>query len=112
MDKRILFIESYLLENLQKKISLEEIANLVNVSPIYLRQLFKAETNQTITKYTLKLRLEKSKELLKTTFLRVKEIRVLVGLRNQSKFTQYFKEEYEMTPSECQDLHNNQPKGE
>jgi two-component system response regulator YesN len=107
MDKRILFLKSYLLENLHRKFSIEELANLVNFSPVYLRQLFKAETGQTITQYIRQLRLAKAKELLENKFLRVKEVGVAVGLPNQSKFTQYFKEAYGMTPSECQDLHNN-----
>lgn len=106
MDKRVIFLKDYLSKNLHKELSFEEISNLVNVSPVYLRQLFKAETGQTITQYLRELRLEKSKKLLETTFLRVKEIGVLVGFVNQSKFTLYFKEMYGVTPSECQDLHN------
>lgn len=104
MDRRIFFLKEGLREKLQAKISVEEMANLVNVSPVYLRQLFKSETGQMVKQSVRGLRLEKSKDLLETTFLRVKEIGVLVGLPNQSKFARYFKEKYGITPGECQDL--------
>ena len=102
MDRRSAFLKKHLKENLEQSISIEEISKLVNLSPTYLRHLFKTETGLTITQYLRDLRLEKAHMLLTETFLSVKEIGSSVGIPHQSKFCQYFTEKYGVTPTEYQ----------
>lgn len=100
IDKRILFLNNYLTKNFKEDNSIENLAKMVNVSPVYLRQLFKAETGCTLIQYKREIRLEKAKQLLDETFLSVKEIAFFIGISNQSKFSQYFKEKFGVSARE------------
>ena len=53
--------------------------------------LFKVETGQNIVKYISKYRLEKAKELLETTTIRVGDVAEKVGYLNASYFISLFR---------------------
>lgn len=61
---------------------------------------FKEHTGQNVMDYTIHLRIERAKELLKTTNLPLKEISEAVGYYNISSFTRRFKLNQGITPSE------------
>ena len=98
MDKRILLLQERILEKLQSPPALEELATEINVSPSRLRQIFKAETGMPFTEYVRHLQMERARQMLETTFLRVQEISFAVGFRDQCHFNRAFKEKYGMTP--------------
>lgn len=101
MDQRIQITVRLIENNLRYEITLLEIARHVNLSPSRLRHLFKAETGLSPSRYLKFLRMEKAKELIETTFLTVKEIMFRVGISNQSRFSQDFKNAYSLTPTQC-----------
>lgn len=101
MDRRIEQVLNLMKQNLHRRLSLSEIALNVNLSPSYLRQLFRSEIGFTPMHYLTLLRMRKAKELLETTFLTVKEIRFKVGAGDKSRFVQNFKQVYGMTPKQC-----------
>ena len=101
----ILFIEA----NLNRQLSLNEIAQSINVSPWHLCRLFKMGTGTSVTQYLLGLRMEKAKELLETTCLRVKEIMNQVGIRDESHFARTFKKLFGFSPSQYRALRWAQP---
>lgn len=96
----ILFIEN----NLGRPLSLNEIAQSVNVSPWHLCRLFKVGTGTSVTQYLSGLRMEMAKQLLETTCLRVKEIKNQVGVRDESHFARTFKKTSGVTPSQYRAL--------
>ena len=49
--------------------------------------------------YIRDLRVKKARELLETTSLSIKEIRLRVGMSDESHFTRYFKKAFGVTPS-------------
>ena len=51
------------------------------------------------------LRLKRSKELLETTFLNVKQVMSSVGIKDKSHFTREFKRAYGLTPTQCRVAH-------
>lgn len=61
---------------------------------------FKDHTGQNVMDYTIHLRMERAKELLRTTALPLKEISEAVGYYNISSFTRRFKLNQGITPSE------------
>jgi AraC-like DNA-binding protein len=81
-------------------VELSELASMVNLSVSRLRHLFKVETGTTPTKYLKEWRLRRAAELLRTTFLTVKEIVRQLGLASGSHFVGDFKQIYGMSPSE------------
>ena len=100
MDYRIETVLTHIQDNLQRTLSLNKLAKSVNLSPSRLRHLFKAETGVTPTQHLKRLRMQKAKEVLETTYLNVKEVLAMIGLTDESHFVRDFKKEYGRTPSQ------------
>jgi AraC family transcriptional regulator of arabinose operon len=99
MDQRTVVIIAYMQNDLRHGYTLCEMARLVNLSPSRLRHLFKSDTNMTPTQYLHALRMQEAKQLLETTWLRIKEIANMVGIAGQSHFVREFKRVYGFTPA-------------
>ncbi|MNN62848.1 HTH-type transcriptional regulator YesS [compost metagenome] len=61
------------------------------MTPNYISLIFKKETGETLTDYITRIRINKAKELLLTTDLKVMEISELVGYENPHYFSTVFK---------------------
>ena len=81
-------------------ISMDEIARRVYLSPNYLSYLFKRETGTAFMKYLTNIRLEKAKELLQTTSIKIGAVCEMVGYTNISYFCMVFKNHFHMSPLE------------
>lgn len=81
----------YLNTHYQEKITLEEVAQRVFLSPAYFSRVFKAEMGESFTAYLNRIRIERSKELLRHKNIRLTDIAQLVGFEDQSYFTKVFK---------------------
>lgn len=90
----------YINDNISKDISLEQMADYVNVSSFYLSKLFKEEKGITFVNFLTDKRLEQSKELLKNTNLSIKEITSAIGYNDQNYFSRLFKNKYGVSPTE------------
>ncbi|HEY0049918.1 MAG TPA: AraC family transcriptional regulator [Pyrinomonadaceae bacterium] len=99
MDNRISTLIIYLENNLDHRLSINEMAQFVRISPSRLQHVFKEETGVSINQYLRKARLKKAAELLTRSFLSVKEIRCSVGIIDTIHFASDFKRTYGMTPS-------------
>ena len=84
----------------QDDLSLNQIAAIVSVSPGYLSILFRKETNQTFIEYLTMVRMEKAKELLKTSTLKSYEVAYNVGYSDPHYFSLSFKKYTGVTPSD------------
>ncbi len=84
-------------------INLEVIADRVHLSPNYLSYLFKKETGQSFMKYLTDYRIEKAKELLRATTLRIGTICEAVGYSNTSYFCSIFRSHVGCTPAQYRD---------
>jgi len=81
-------------------VSLEDICNYVSVSKNYFSYLFKKETNENVWDYLTKVRIKKSKELLKNTEMKIYEISNEVGYSNTNYFIKLFKKLVGATPQD------------
>lgn len=88
---------NYIGKNYDKKISLESLAVHINLSKQYLCYIFKRETGENVSIYINKLRVEKSKELIKKYDYKVKELYDKVGFSDQQYFCKTFKKITGMT---------------
>jgi len=107
MDNRISTLIDYFEANLHHRLSIDEMAKVVRISPSRLQHIFKEETGISINQYLRKLRLEKAAKLLTGSFLSVKEIRCSVGMIDTRHFATDFKRTYGMTPSSYRKEHFN-----
>lgn len=80
-------------------LSVSSIADELGISSAYLSTQFKAETDQHLVKYICYYRLEKAKELLITTNLKVGEIAKKVGYLNVSYFISLFRNNMGCSPA-------------
>lgn len=91
---------SYIKKHYNENISLTDVAEYANVNKSYLCDVFKKEQNVTIINYMTNLRIEKAKELLLHTDMKMYEISVEVGYNDYTYFSQIFKRNTGSTLSE------------
>jgi AraC family transcriptional regulator len=98
MDQRVRAVIALMNRNLDRKLTLHEMAMAVGLSSSHLRRLFKAETGKPATTYLKHLRLQQGRHLLETTFLSVKQVAAEVG-QSANHFVTDFKKAYGVTPN-------------
>ncbi len=92
---------SYIEENyMQESLSLNEIAEEMEVSPNYFSAMFSQEMQMTFVEYVTGKRMEKAKALLLETEMRSHEIALAVGYKNPHYFSFVFKKTQNCTPRE------------
>lgn len=89
---------NYVRKNYEKKITLEETASMVFLSPAYFSRVFKEEMGETFNYYVNKVRVEEAKKLLLNEKIPLVEISSLVGFEGQSYFSKVFKKITGVTP--------------
>ena len=88
----------YINNNFERNISLGNIARFVFLSASYFTRAFKEEMGLSPIKYLLNVRIERSKELLAETDIKVSDIALNVGFSNQQRFNEIFKKYVRITP--------------
>jgi two-component system response regulator YesN len=73
------------------------VAKELNLSKHYLCSIFKKETGENMSLYINKLRIEKAKQMLLESDVKIKEIFEKVGYSNQQYFSKIFKKITGMT---------------
>ena len=88
----------YINAHYAEKITLEEMARRVYLSPPYFSRVFKEETGEAFTAYLNRIRIDRSKELLRHKSIRLADIALLVGFEDQSYYSKVFKKLEGITP--------------
>ncbi len=81
------------------ELSLSEVAEYVGLNEKYFTNRFTKETGENFSSYLTALRMQKAKELLKTTTFKVYEISEMVGYHNVEHFNRMFKKLNGITPA-------------
>ena len=82
---------SYINENLQNKLTIDDLSDRMHMHPNYFIRLFKNRMGTTPLNYINKLRMERAKSLLENTNLPISEIMFQVGFQDLSSFSNFFK---------------------
>lgn len=93
-------VHNYLVENLNKRITIEALARQFLMNTTTLKDGFKALYGTSIAAHIKEHRMEKAAQLLRESEKPVSEIAGLVGYSSQSKFSEVFSQQYGMTPLE------------
>ena len=86
--------------NYNKKLTLEDVASEVCLSPKYLSRVFKKNTGISFMDYKLNLRMAKAKELLIESGDNIEEISYKLGYRNPESFGKMFRKVANLAPRE------------
>lgn len=81
------------------ELSLPKVAEYVGLNEKYFTNRFTREAGETFSSYLTALRMQKAKELLKTTSFKVYEISEMVGYHNVEHFNRMFKKVNGITPA-------------
>ena len=99
----------YIRENYREQgLSLNAVAAVVNVSPNHFSTIFARETGETFINYVTRIRMEKAKNLLKTTKLRTADVAYDAGYSDSHYFSYVFKKNVGVSPREFRAEHTEQ----
>lgn len=99
MDRRIELVISKMETEISRAWDTTALAEVVDLSPSRFRHLFKQETGTSPGQYLKELRMRTAEQMLRTTFLSVKEVLTQVGITSNTHFVNDFKRRYRMTPT-------------
>ncbi len=94
-------VSEYIIENIEKNLSLEEMATMVHLSPYHFARQFKQATGLPPHQFVIAQRIERAREmLLKNDERPLAEVAVRTGFSDQSQFTFHFKRIVGVTPGQ------------
>lgn len=92
----------YIHNHISEKISLNDIANHLKLSPQYLSTLFHQEVGKTISDYIHERKIHLAKEYLREKNLTITQISEFCGFEDPNYFSRIFKKQCGMSPREFQ----------
>jgi AraC-like DNA-binding protein len=90
----------------QELLTVQRIAELMNLSPNYLSDLLRMHTGQNTQQHIHERLIEKAKEKLSTTNLSVSEIAYAFGFEHSQSFSTLFKKKTKLSPLEFRQAFN------
>ncbi len=92
----------YMNQNFGKKISIHELAGVANMSDSHFIRTFKKKTGTAPMEYLIKMRISKSKKLLRSNAKSISEISLQCGFNSLSHFSTCFMKNIGLSPSKYQ----------
>jgi two-component system response regulator YesN len=90
----------YIHGNFHENLSLEIVASVIYLNPVYFSKLFKQKVGLGFKEYVTQIRMERAAELLADPKLTVTKIGELVGYPDARHFTQVFRKKYNCSPGQ------------
>lgn len=94
----------YMHSNLDKKITIADLAKIAHMSPSYYTRAFKKEIGQSSIGYLNQIRLERAKRLLLEGDKAVTEIALECGFSNSAYLSSFFHNKFKMSPTAYRNL--------
>jgi len=96
-------IQQYAEENLEKELTLTDLADFVHLNADYLSRIYKSSTGEGLHEYLTRLKINRAKQLLHETDLKIQDIACKVGIASNQYFSRFFKKHTRLTPQEYRD---------
>src|SRR3954471_14855471 len=93
-------VQDYIAENLAEEISIERLAELVELSPSHFSHVFKETTGTTPLQFVTRERITHAQRLIRETSRSLIEIGLEVGYTSPSHFAQVFRRVVGVTPTQ------------
>lgn len=91
-------INHYIAQNYKRNISLTDIAEHVHLNVNYLSRIYKTNTGTTLYDTLLTVRINKAKDMLINTDMKIADIAEHVGFQSSNTFIRCFKKQVQMNP--------------
>ena len=91
VSKAVLEAQEFIEANYREKLSIEEIAEKVNVSGRNFIRRFKKATSNTPLEYVQRVKIEAAKKLIESSTLHIQEVMFDVGYNDDQAFRKVFK---------------------
>lgn len=91
--------EDYVAEHLAEEISIEALANLVELSPSHFFHVFKESTGITPLQFVTRMRITRAQQLIRETSRSLIDVGLEVGYTSPSHFAQVFRRVVGVTPT-------------
>ena len=98
--------KKYIEEHYYEKITLEDIAYIVNLNPVYFSVLFKKETGLNFSSYLAEIRIENAKKMICSSNETIAVIGERVGYKDYRYFSQIFTKSVGIKPALYRKLHS------
>ncbi|MDR6880953.1 AraC family transcriptional regulator [Bacillus sp. 3255] len=98
-------ITTYIEKHYEKDLYLEVIANEIGLSAKYVSRMFKEATGTNISDYISLIRIEKAKELLANSDMKISDISTQIGIFSRTTFLRLFKKYEGISPNEYRSAH-------
>ena len=106
-DERINSCIKFIHENLDKDLTISQLADISCLTKDHLIRIFKQMMGYTPIKYINLKKIEKAQFMLLTTDMTVSEIALELSFDNISYFNRLFKQTINITPSEYREIYRN-----
>jgi two-component system response regulator YesN len=103
--RHIRMSKQYISQHYAENITLEDIAELVFMNPVYFSVLFKKEEGVNFSNYLLHYRMTKAKQLLKDYSISITDVAGRVGYKDAKYFSKQFAKIVGIKPSEYRKLY-------
>lgn len=97
----------YIINHLNTRLTLTDIAETLDMTPSYLSKLFSKETGQSISNYIKEEKLKAAANTLQYSDISITEISEYYHFSSQSHFTASFTEYHGITPKKYRDKYSN-----
>jgi AraC family transcriptional regulator len=97
---RLRRIKELIHAKIEDDLSLDEMAQAVELSTAHFARMFRKSTGQTPHQFVLRRRLERAKAMLRAPGARVLCVAVACGFKTQQHFAQVFREAWGVSPTE------------
>ncbi len=93
-------ITDYLTENVENKVTFQDVVKRFNLSPSVLKKIFREQVGCGVMDYFTRLKIDRAKEMIREEKYNFTEISEKLDFNNSQYFTTVFKRVSGMTPSE------------
>lgn len=103
-NRTVRSIVYYINTNIEKKLSLSDIAKHFNLNPSYTSRLFRMHTDMCITEYIKMRKLSEAKSILKLGIYTITEISEMFSFSSIHYFSNCFKKEFGVSPADYSNM--------
>lgn len=105
-DEAIKKVQEYIEANYQEKLTLDQLAGMVAISRRSFERRFKQATNNTVTEYMQRVKIEAAKRSFESTRKNINEVMYDVGYTDTKAFRSVFKKLTGLTPIDYRNKYN------